>query len=534
MNFDQMLKTKTHEEIWQRYCNFLDMNLEQFMEIQNQLLMEQIDLYANCELGQSIMKGQKPRNPDEFRRIVPLTNYDDYADYLLPKNSKVLPAEPVVWIQTTWEGGKAPIKVAPYTASMIASHKEIAFACIMLATSKRKGHFNLKPGMKLLNGMAPLPYLTGLLPYTLQGEYTIKFMPDIEAGNKLSFGERNKLGFKMGIHKGIDLFYGLSSVIVRMSESFTEGSGSTGVDLLKFDLNQLGKFARAKIQSKFDKKAILPKDVFDLKGFVCAGTDTAHFKEKIEHYWGVKPLEIFGGTEATCIGTESWTKNGLIFFPEVCFYEFIPMEEFYKNLQDPTYVPKTYLMNELIPDHYYEIVITTLKGGAFARYRIGDVFKCVTLERKEDGIKLPHFQYIDRVDPVIDLAGFTRITEATISEVIELSKINIEHWFAVKRYDDQKRPYMAMYVELNHAEDVIGLEDPDFIKEHLEVYFKYLDQDYKSLKKMLGIEPMKVHVLPTGTIKKYTQSIRHKMAKVNPSHFDVTEVLKLAQIPGKA
>ena len=120
MNFDQMLRTKTHEEIWQRYCNFLDMNLDQFMEIQNQLLMEQIDLYANCELGQSIMKGQKPRNPDEFRRIVPLTDYEDYADYLLPKNAKVLPADPVVWIQTTWEGGKAPVKVAPYTASMIA------------------------------------------------------------------------------------------------------------------------------------------------------------------------------------------------------------------------------------------------------------------------------------------------------------------------------------------------------------------------------------------------------------------------------
>ena len=138
----------------------------------------------------------------------------------------------------------------------------------------------------------------------------------------------------MGTQKGIDLFYGLSSVIVRMGESFAEGSGGTsGVDLFAFDLKQLGKFANAKIRSKLDKKAILPKDVFDLKGFVCAGTDTAHFKEKIENYWGVKPLEIFGGTEATCIGTESWTKNGLILFPEVCFYEFIPMEEFYKNLQ---------------------------------------------------------------------------------------------------------------------------------------------------------------------------------------------------------
>ncbi len=68
MNFDQMLKTKSKEELWQRYCSFLDMSLDEFMEVQNQLLMEQIELYANCELGQKIMKGQKPRNPDEFRR----------------------------------------------------------------------------------------------------------------------------------------------------------------------------------------------------------------------------------------------------------------------------------------------------------------------------------------------------------------------------------------------------------------------------------------------------------------------------------
>ena len=32
MNFDQMLKTKSKEELWQRYCSFLDMSLDEFME----------------------------------------------------------------------------------------------------------------------------------------------------------------------------------------------------------------------------------------------------------------------------------------------------------------------------------------------------------------------------------------------------------------------------------------------------------------------------------------------------------------------
>jgi hypothetical protein len=93
---------------------------------------------------------------------------------------------------------------------------------------------------------------------------------------------------------------------------------------------------------------------------------------------------------------------------------------------------------------------------------------------------------------------------------------------------------MALYIELNQVDNSLGLEDPELIKEHLEVYFKYLDDDYKSLKKMLGIEPLEVIVLPNGSIKNYTQSIRHKMAKVNPSHFDVTEVLKSSNFKGKA
>ncbi len=529
MNMDQMLRNKQYKEIWQRYCGFLDYSIEEYMEIQNRLLMEQIDMYADCELGQHIMKGQHPKSPDEFRRMVPLTTYDDYADFLLPKNKDVLPSEPVVWIQTTWEGGKAPVKVAPYTQTMISHHRDICLTCIILATSHARGHFDLKPGMNFLNGMAPLPYLTGLLPYSIQGEYSVNFMPSIDEGNSMSFGERNKAGFKLGMQKGIDLFYGLSSVIVKMGESFVEGSSNGGTsDLMGFEMKMLGKFAKAKINSKLKKEPIYPKDVFDLKGFVCAGTDSTHFKEKIENYWGVKPLEIFGGTEATAIGAESWSKDGIIMFPNICFYEFIPLGEYYKNLEDPSYVPKTYLMDELKEDEYYEIVITTLKGGAFARYRIGDIFKCEVLKKEADKIYLPHFRYVDRVDPIIDLAGFTRITETTISTVIMLSKLNITNWFAHKKYDELKRPYVALYIELGISDKGQGLEDPQLIKEQLEIYFKYVDHDYKSLQKMIGIEPLQVHLLPSGTIQSYTDTLSHKMAKVNPSHFDIVEVLNRA------
>ena len=51
MNIDQKLEKKLYDQIWQEYCGFLDLSLAEFMDIQCHLLMEQIEIYARCELG---------------------------------------------------------------------------------------------------------------------------------------------------------------------------------------------------------------------------------------------------------------------------------------------------------------------------------------------------------------------------------------------------------------------------------------------------------------------------------------------------
>ncbi len=47
----------------------------------------------------------------------------------------------------------------------------------------------------------------------------------------------------------------------------------------------------------------MPKDLFKLKGFMCAGTDNACYKDDLEKLWGIRPMELFAGTEPSCIGT---------------------------------------------------------------------------------------------------------------------------------------------------------------------------------------------------------------------------------------
>ncbi len=75
-------------------------------------------------------------------------------------------------------------------------------------------------------------------------------------------------------------------------------------------------------------------------------------------------------------------------------------------------------MDEVRPGEKYELVFTILKGGAFARYRCGDMYRCVGLENRDDETRIPRFEYVDRVPWIIDIAGFTRISENGIRSVI--------------------------------------------------------------------------------------------------------------------
>lgn len=533
MKFEDKLKKHEYDAIWQEYCGFLDLDIDSYMAIQNRLMLEQISLWNASKLGEELTNGRKYETIDEFRQKMPLTTYGDYADILLNKKGDMLPDSPIIWIQTTWEGGKHPVKVAPYTKSMLDTYRNNVLACLILSTSNEKGKFNVRVTDKILYGLAPLPYATGLFPLALNDEIGIEFLPEVREATKLSFGERNKLGFKLGMRKGIDFFFGVGSVAYFVSISLSSMGASSGSlslkSILKCSPKMLFRLVKAKQVCKREGRPLKPKDLFKLKGFMCAGTDNDCYKDDLEDLWGIRPMELFAGTEPTCIGTETWTRNGLYFFPDACFYEFIPEEEMNKNLANPTYAPKTYLMNEVRPGEKYEIVISVLKGGAFVRYRVGDVYRCEGLESNEDKTRIPRFKYIDRVPNIIDIAGFTRISENSIKDVVELSGLRIEDWVAVKEYSDNKRPLLHMYVELKKDSLLNHAVSKEILREHLNIYFKYVDYDYKDLKTILGMDPLKITILKCGTFKEYEKQMNKNIRRINPSSYEILELLRIEE-----
>ena len=179
MNLEEQLEQQDYQAVWNRYCGFLDLSMEDYMRIQRRLMEEQIRLWSASALGQSILRGKRPATIEEFRAQVPLTSYEDYADVLLRKRADMLPGTPVIWIQTTWEGGRHPIKVAPYTRAMLDTFRDNVVSCLILSTSKGRGQFNVSPTDKFLYGLAPLPYATGLFPLTLNEAIGIEFLPAV-------------------------------------------------------------------------------------------------------------------------------------------------------------------------------------------------------------------------------------------------------------------------------------------------------------------------------------------------------------------
>ena len=527
MRFQEKLHQYSKEEIWEEYCGFLTMSPEEFMEIQNRLLREQIELWSASGLGQSILKGKYPHTIEEFREMVPLTTYEDYAPTLLAKQHNALPAEPVLWTQTAWEGGVHPIKTAPYTKAMLDTFKHHVISSIILSTSRKKGEFDVRVTDHMLYALAPMPYITGLLPLLLEDEIDIEFFPAVKDAVKMSFKERNKQGFKLGMKHGLEYFFGLGSVLYYVSQSITatQGSKSLKEKLLGTSPKMMFRYLMAKKKCKRENRELLPKDLFHLKGFMCAGTDNRCYKADLERMWGIVPMEIFAGTEPSCIGCETWSREGVYFFPDTCFYEFIPEDELDRSMANPDYEPRTVLWNEVVPGGIYEIVLTVLKGGAFARYRVGDVFRCTGIGSVTENNNIPRFQYVDRVPQVIDIAGFTRITEKSIQQAIQLSRLPIAAWTAKKEFTDNYRPYLHLYVELQRSNLINSAISIRILQDQLGIYFRYLDQDYEDLKKILGIDPLKITLLKCGTFELYEQKFGKKTRTMNPEGCEINDLL---------
>ncbi|MBI4295371.1 MAG: GH3 auxin-responsive promoter family protein [Chloroflexi bacterium] len=518
-------------DLWQKYCGFIDLSLDEFMQIQERLLLEQVQWFSQCDLGRKLIGPKLPASVDEFRQTVPFTTYADYAPYFLEKREDVLPEKPAIWMRTSGRSGEYAAKWAPlFERTWKTQLGACVLSALIFASSRDRNDMTLEAGDNILYTMGPPPLGLGYIAHCLLEEFPFKLVPPAEEAEALNFEQRTKRAFELAMKEGIDTFFGISSILVRIGEQFAHGSRQRRLSRDLLQPSVMLRLAKGIIKSKLARRPMYPKDLWDIKAILTVGMDTDIYRSKIKEYWGKEPLEFYGGTEIWMVACQTWDRDGMTFFPDMSFLEFIPEAEHLRAKGDPTYTPRTVTLREVEAGEKYEVVVTNL-GGVFVRYRVGDMIRITSLRNDKLNINIPQMKFFSRCDDVIDLAGFTRLTEKAIWQAIEDSVVDYRDW-TVKKEIEGNNSILHLYLEPSS-----NSRSAEEIEELVHQGLKKIDGDYKDLESITGHKALRVSLLPMGTFARYIADrqaagveVAHlKPAHVNPKPDVLNRLLKIAE-----
>jgi hypothetical protein len=531
-------------------CGFIDLSLEQFMAIQKRLLLEQIELLKNCELGRKLMRGAMPETVEEFREQVPLTTYADYYPELPEQKEDMLPVTPILWQHTSGRSSEYPfkwqnIKWVPISPRFCDELGIIMFGAGILASCKTRGDVSgAREHAKIVYTVAPRPYTSGVMTYIMQQVSAPDLLPPLEEAEKISFEDRVGLGFKQALSQGLDYFFGLPIILVAVGEKLSQQSQKTDIKPLLSEPRALLRLAKGLVRSKIARRPMLPRDLWSVSGIMCGGTDGAVFKERIKKLWGRFPLDTYSCTEGGIIATQTWDYDSMTFIPNLNFLEFIPEAEYSEWQMDNSYKPRTVLLDEVKAGENYEVVITNFHGGAIVRYRMGDVIRITSLKNENLGIGIPQMAFEGRADEIINIGGFHRLTEKIIWQAIENTNIPYTDWTA-RREMVEDRPVLHIYIELKDgyiaSEKGVAKALHDQLKE-LDVGFFYseLEKMLGSVENVLDLKPVQVTLLPGGAFANYIAQRRVEgadLAHLKPRHINPSDAelallrVKVKEVP---
>jgi len=532
-----LLREGSKEELWQMCCGFIYLSLEQFMDIQKRLLLEEIELLKNSELGRKVMRGAMPETVEEFREQVPLTTYDDYLPELVEKKEDVLPTKPAIWVHNIGWPGKYHVKWMPFSERFLYEFERVAGGVGLLASCDPQGDFPVKEHLKTLLTMGSRYYGLGVMGYLMQQALGYDLLPS--NAEEIPFQERMEAGFKEALSRGLDGCGGLPSVLAYVGEIFRQGAINTDSRFLLSHPEASARFIKGLVKSKLAHRPMLPKDLWSLKAIVIGGIDSAIFGKRVEELWGRKPLEIYAGTEGGIYATQTWDYEGMTFIPNLNFFEFIPEREWFKWQLDHSYQPKTILLDEVKAGENYEIVITNLHGGILTRCRIGDMVRITSLQNEKLGIDIPQMVFGKRVDELIIMFGVGHLTEKIIGEAIENTGIPYVDWTARKEVIDGK-PALRIYLELEEnyiaSEKSVAASVYNELEKLDNVYhFNLQKYVYGDAISFLGLRPIAVTFLPQGAFPSYISQLRSGRAglgSLKPPHINPSdEALSLLGAP---
>jgi hypothetical protein len=509
---DSFFQPGDAKSIWRRYCGPLFLSLEDFMEVQNHLLNERLDLLAQSRPEKGSMTGLKLAGVDEFRRLLPLTKYKDYLSSLSSEQDNSGADDGQVWVQTSAPGGT--FKHVPWTYRFQRVQWRNVIGALILASARAQEEIAVAPGIRALIILPPQPFASACLASCLSEQFPAQILPPLDIGQKLPFRRRIDLGLQLALVHDLDYVISMTSSLLVTGERASRMANRGGIPLSITKLNHRVLWRLLWRRFGF-RRNLAPRHLWSVKGIVSWGADTDIFKKRIEAQWGRPLYQLYASSESGIIAMQESLKGPLAFLPDSVFLEFLPEEE--KEAGDDA---RTVLISEVEDGKLYEPVITNFYGMPFLRYRQGDL---VRIHRDDSG-KVPRMSFYGRADDVIDLYGIARLNTQTVSRALELAGVTHGNWCLRKEYEGDKAILM-FYIEV--AEGTQATE----IERLLHRGLKAADQHYREAVYTMAFNPTRVTALPQGTFQRLAASAggSSRQMKMNPPDSLIQELMTLSR-----
>jgi hypothetical protein len=516
----EMYRRGDREGIWRRYCGFVDLSIEEFQASQDRLLAEQLRGWYRSSLVRGIFGGDIPATVQEFRERAPLTTYADYADVLLTKSDEALAEPTAEWVHTTGRSGEYPFKWIPYSKAMSQTVSDSSVGIFILGSCRKWGDITLKERDRFMYTVAPPPYLSGLIIREFNEQFNIRIWPPYEQAVAMDFAERTQKAIGMAFSEGIDYFYGVTSLLVSISEQLENAGTGTRSEESRRMMRQpkiLFRMLKGVIKARLRGGPLRPHDIWNVKGILAGGMDTSIYRERVREMWGSYPREVYGCTEFGIMAHQHWACPGLILRDTACYYEFLELADHARWKADRTFHPRLKTLSEVEAGKEYALVGTSFHGGVLVRYVLGDSVTILSLSDERNGVRVPQVIVASRIDDVIDIANFTRLTEKTIWGAVDAAGIPYVDWIVAKE-SSGGTPVLHLYLEPK-KDGVNADEAAKIIHEQL----KMADPNYRDLEQMLGLRPLVVSLLSRGTFTRYLQERKaagHDLGQWKPAHMN--------------
>jgi phenylacetate-coenzyme A ligase PaaK-like adenylate-forming protein len=418
------------EDLWGKYCSFFEKSFSEQLEHNEKKLKEYFEKWKKTKMAEHLC----PKGVEKFEDI-PLTTYEDYPilhkfgeeieklekavprrkgelwrDYYDRISKQVAPmlegwmADEYAFCAKT-SGTTGEPKWFAHGETFLKNMTMDLLAAISISASDNWGETKLRPGDKLLNIMAPAPYVAGTVAVEVFAP-VLKLVPPIEIIDNIT-DMRKKINITIKLIKAgekLDVIGGIASPLKMICDYFKRP------DELYKNYYQSMNFGIAKLILYFiylryklaHKKPIRLKDIFSLKGVGAAGTEAKLYFNYLRDEFGIEPTQVYGSTELgfPFLGLPD-RKGYLTPSPRSCYFEFLTDDGKIKRI------------NELEKDSLYELVGTPF-GSVLIRYQTGDLFRVIDF--REDG--LPIFDCEGKKAALLDFFGYFRISEAAITNTI--------------------------------------------------------------------------------------------------------------------